>query len=85
MHKDERSNLIVHIFVATDYTGEPQESDECKPFWFDLDKIPYEKMWEDDPYWLPRILRGEKIECHFVFDDNNKISSSKVVPVKYFE
>ena len=81
LHKGERSHLVVHVFIATDYIGEPQESDEMKPFWFTLDQIPFEKMWEDDPYWLPRILKGEKLECFFVFDDNNKMCSHNVKKV----
>jgi len=33
-----------------------KESEEIKPFWFDLENIPYKKMWEFDKHWLPRIL-----------------------------
>lgn len=27
-----------------------------KPEWYNLDEIPYDKMWKDDPIWLPRII-----------------------------
>jgi len=83
LHKGERSHLVVHIFLATDYTGKLQESDEMKPFWWSTDSIPFEKMWADDLFWLPRILKGEKLECYFDFDDNNKLRSHKIMNVMY--
>jgi hypothetical protein len=46
----------VHLFLVESWEGEIVESDEIKPFWFEIDKIPYDKMWADDIYWLPRIL-----------------------------
>lgn len=64
-----------HIYIANDYEYEPQESDEMKPFWFDLDKIPYDKMFPDDRIWFPTIMAGDKIVGEFVFDkDFNKLS-----------
>jgi len=68
-------NQAVHLFEILEFSWEIIESEEIRPFWFDLDKIPYEKMWEDDIYWLPRILAWEKnIEYNFWFDtDNGKI------------
>jgi len=65
--------LEVHIFRATDFSGEPIESEEMKPEWFDEDKVPFEKMWSDDPYWFPLFLEGKKFKGHFLFDDNDQI------------
>jgi len=49
-------NLTLHLYNIIKYNGEVIESDEIKPFWFELNNIPYNKMWEFDKYWLPRIL-----------------------------
>lgn len=76
--KGEWTYLITHVYIATDYTGEPVESDEMKPLWVDLDKIPYDKMWPDDCYWLPRALAGEKMEGTFGFDIDNKLISHNI-------
>jgi ADP-ribose pyrophosphatase YjhB (NUDIX family) len=52
-----------HIFVALSYTGgEPRESDEMRPEWFGVDKIPYDDMWPVDHLWLPHLLNGELFE-----------------------
>ncbi len=61
-------SLEVHIFDVTSYEGEPVETEEMKPQWFDIDKIPYEQMWSDDPHWLPLLLEGKKFRGKFLFD-----------------
>ncbi len=60
-------NQTVHVYVLRKWIGEPQETEEMKPEWHTFDTIPLEKMWIDDPYWLPRVLRGEKMKASFTF------------------
>ena len=67
-YKGEIQKLSFHLYIATKWDGELIETDEMAPFWFDLDKIPYDKMFPDDKYWLPLILEGKKINAHFSFD-----------------
>jgi len=71
--KGEWCIIETHIFLATEFTGEPTESDEMRPQWYSICDIPYNMMWPDDTYWLPRILAGEKLKCRFDFDENDKI------------
>jgi hypothetical protein len=28
-------------------------------------------MWDDASYWLPHVLKGERIKASFVYKDNN--------------
>lgn len=56
---------LVHVFVAEEWEGEPKESEEMVPEWFAFEDIPYERMWVDDRYWLPKVLAGERIEASF--------------------
>ncbi len=73
-YKGEPVLEVTHIYVASNFDGEPQETDEMKPFWFDLDKVPYDKMFPDDKYWLPLIIEGEYVVGNFKFDkDFNKL------------
>ena len=46
------------IFVTTDVSGEPVETEEMRPQWYALDKIPLNEMWEDDAVWLMDVLHG---------------------------
>ncbi|HUW72116.1 MAG TPA: hypothetical protein VMV66_02950 [Candidatus Humimicrobiaceae bacterium] len=49
-----------------------------KPKWFKIDEIPFNQMWPDDKFWLPRILRGEKLKGKFVFNQGELIDSYKI-------
>jgi 8-oxo-dGTP pyrophosphatase MutT (NUDIX family) len=60
-------NQTVHVFIAHTWNGDPAESDEMAPQWFNINEIPYNRMWVDDIHWLPKVLSGEKIEGHFTF------------------
>lgn len=57
------------------WTGKICETEEMLPKWFAFDKIPYDKMWEDDKYWLPVVLEGKKVKGKFLFDKDTKIRS----------
>lgn len=70
--------IEMHIFKATDFTGQPEEGEEMKPQWFDFDKIPYKQMWPDDPYWLPLFLEGKKFAARFLFGDKDVIIEHEV-------
>lgn len=63
----------VHIFRAKEFSGEPVETEEMKPQWFDIKNIPYDSMWPDDRFWMPLFLEGKKFRGKFLFDDYNKI------------
>jgi len=63
----------VHVFFTTTWDGVPTESEEMRPEWFTVDAIPFDKMWPDDIFWLPRVLKGEYIKGKFTFGDNDVI------------
>ena len=67
----EDENIIeCHFFEITKWQGEPKESEEMRPEWFDIDSIPYEFMWPDDKFWLPLFLEGKKFSGKVLFQDN---------------
>ena len=66
-------NQQVHAFFRTAWDGVPTESEEMKPEWFPVDAIPFNSMWPDDTFWLPRVLKGEYIKGKFTFGDGDVI------------
>lgn len=65
-------NQECHVFVTKKWLGKPAETEEMRPEWFSVAKLPFEKMWVDDPLWLPKVLSGESFEADFVFDAEGK-------------
>ncbi len=65
-------NHFVHVFVATDWEGEPIETEEMLPHWFPVNAIPFERMWQDDAYWLPIVLLGKSVIAEFEFGEDNE-------------
>lgn len=80
-HNGQPYQVKVHVFTASAWSGEPQESDEMAPQWFSINNLPLEKMWPDDQYWLKRVLNGETVSGKFVLDQDDKIISHRVEKV----
>jgi len=72
-------NMMVHVFTARKYHGEMEGSDEGKLQWFNVSELPFGEMWDDDQYWLARVLLGEKLRMRFFFNKETK----KVIKFEY--
>ena len=66
--------LHVAVFAADDCTGNLIETDEATPLWIETAKIPYQKMWQDDPYWIPLLLERKQFRGYFIFDIEQLLS-----------
>jgi 8-oxo-dGTP diphosphatase/2-hydroxy-dATP diphosphatase len=72
-------NQRVIVYSCTGWRGEPTETEEMRPAWYKLSDIPYENMWSDDKYWLPKVLEGYFVEATFTFDDDDNVIKHSVV------
>ncbi|KKQ22165.1 hypothetical protein A2999_00800 [Candidatus Wolfebacteria bacterium RIFCSPLOWO2_01_FULL_38_11] len=68
-----------HIFLVKKLFGNPVESAEMKPKWYETKKIPYGDMWEADQFFLPVILGGEIIKGRVIYNHNG----SRVLEFSY--
>ncbi len=67
-------SIHVHVFRADGCVGEPGSTEEATPLWAPLDRIPYDRMWEDDAVWLPLLLCRERFSGDFVFDGDRMLT-----------
>jgi len=74
--------IEVNMFKVKNFLGEPVESEEMRPQWFDIDKIPFDKMWPDDAYWMPLFLAGKKFKGKFLFGENDIVLEKELIEVK---
>ncbi|MDQ3064823.1 MAG: 8-oxo-dGTP diphosphatase [bacterium] len=81
-YDQEIKELLVDVFVAKKWDGEPTETEEMRPEWFEFQKLPFETMWPDDKYWLPEVLEGKKIVTEFDLDKNDQITHKMVRQVR---
>ncbi len=73
------TDLHVYVYAADQWQGEPAESEEMRPQWFDIDRVPLAEMWIDDQYWLPQFLKGKDVFAEFHFSkDFSTITSYKI-------
>lgn len=63
----------VLVYVCDKWDGRPRETEEMKPEWFDVRNLPYDKMWSDDPLWLPHVLSEKYVRAKFIFDDKEGV------------
>ena len=59
----------VYVYRAKVSSGELKETADMVPAWYPLYKLPYERMYEADRYWLPRVLDGEKFRANVYYRD----------------
>ncbi len=79
---DEPWHMYIYAYLCDEWEGEPTESEEMAPRWFALDDLPYDDMWDDDRYWLPRVLAGETLVGRFVFDANDQMTDHTIQAVE---
>ena len=44
-----------------------------KPQWYNIDSIPFPKMWPDDILWFPYLLTGNPFYGYFTFQGMDNI------------
>lgn len=60
--------MLPHVYVTREFSGRPRESEEGIPEWHAVEDLPFGRMWDDDRYWVPYMLAGERFVGRFRFD-----------------
>ncbi|MDQ0850864.1 8-oxo-dGTP diphosphatase [Arthrobacter sp. B3I9] len=69
-------NMSCRLFITRRWEGEPAESPEITPEWFDAAALPLQRMWHDAEHWLPPALAGEAHDVVVVLNDDNETVAS---------
>jgi 8-oxo-dGTP pyrophosphatase MutT (NUDIX family) len=62
----------VHIFHTSHFIGEPKETLDMIPNWYDIDNLPFDKMLESDREWFTKMLKGEKFNANVYYLERAK-------------
>lgn len=82
-HNSEWSQKV-HVYLTEKWEGYPTETDEMRPQWFEVHRIPYDLMWADDEHWLPRVLKGELLRGRFKFAEGDIVTDYYIENVDSF-
>lgn len=82
---DPNWGMYVHIYVAKNWKGEPVETEEMKPQWFDPKDVLALPAWSDFKYLFAKIVAQEKFKAEFMYtDDGEGITSYNITDVISF-
>lgn len=73
-------NMYCRLFTTRRWQGEPAESAEIVPEWFDVGFLPLHLMWQDAAHWLPPALAGEVLDIVVVLNEDNETVASVTNP-----
>ena len=65
-------DAVVTVFFGQEWNGEPRESGEIAPEWFDVKSLPLDQMWDDEAYWLPQVMGGETLAGVITYDSASR-------------
>lgn len=63
-----------YAYLAHRFEGTPVPTAEADPAWYPVGALPFDEMWDDDRFWLPRVLDGERLSGDFLFDDGRLLA-----------
>lgn len=76
--------MYVHAYICDGWEGEPVETEEMAPEWFKISDVPYDNMWQDDRFWIPQVLEGQKLVGKFTFDEQDNMLTHDIQKVEDF-
>ena len=83
-YKGQKTKLTFYLYIATEWQGTIKESPEMKPYWFNIQDIPYNQMFPDDKYWLPLVLENKKFIGNFEFNEQWELLDYHIEEVDNF-
>ncbi len=67
-------SMLGFAFKATDCVGVPRRTAEAIPFWCPIERIPYDRMWQDDLVWLRYLIDDVPMTGEFLMHDDRLVA-----------
>lgn len=67
-----KPDFKVHVFKTDAFRGEPCETEDMVPGWYDIDNLPISSMLESDKTWFPQLIQGEKFNANVYYRERAK-------------
>lgn len=68
----------MHVFVGSQIRGIPVETEEMRPEWFSIERLPFDQMWPSDPLWIKPVLEGKTIRAQFHYHSPDQMLKQNV-------
>ena len=82
---DELKKMIVHFFIATEWDGEPMETEEMKQIaWYKIANLDYNRFLPADRLFMPQIMSGKYVKGLIEYNDDWSVKTSTIVEVEGF-
>lgn len=82
-HNGTSSVWEVHVYLISDFSGEPQDSEEMKRpdagWWYPINDLPFGSMLPADREWIPKVLAGERFTADAYLTDG----ASEFLSIEY--
>jgi len=83
--EEELRKMVVHIFTATEWDGEPSETNEMKKIdWYKISSLNYNKFLPADRLFLPQILNGKCVKGLIEYNDDWSVKTSSIDEIEGF-
>lgn len=78
-NEHELQRMIVHIFTASEWDGDPIETDEMKKIgWYNIAELDYKKFLRADRLFIPQILSGKYVKGLIEYDDDWSVKTCEI-------
>jgi len=68
------SSMLGYAFKALDCVGVPRGTAEAIPFWCPIERIPYDRMWQDDLVWLRYVFDDAPMQGEFLMHGDRLVA-----------
>jgi 8-oxo-dGTP diphosphatase len=60
------------LFSARKFSGRIKSTEEGPVRWFRIKDLPFDRMWDDDKYWIDLMLQARRFDIYMYYDKRNK-------------